>query len=73
MNSPAVTPTFEQNLLRNEIGGNYRQMVKARASGEDILERTFEGRMNRGLEAYYDLMKVTGRLALESGDERVAA
>jgi CTP-dependent riboflavin kinase len=68
-----MTPAFEQNLLKNEIGGNFGQMLTARERGEDILERTFEGRMNRALEAYFDLMKVTGRLAIGVGDERIAA
>jgi hypothetical protein len=69
-------PVLEQNLLKTEITGNYRQYKQEPQERTEKgkllnpLAEIFEVRMNRALEQYYDLSKVAGRLLLGVGDEQ---
>lgn len=55
--------------LAAEITRNYEQMLAARSEGNDVLELTFEQRMNTGLNKYKDLARFAGQAVLLENPE----
>lgn len=57
---------YEAVELTDTVTRNYEQLVNARGDSSDVLEKTFEDRMNKALEQYYDLVKAAGRTSIPS-------
>jgi hypothetical protein len=55
--------------LADEITLNYKRMVEARAETSDVLELTFEQRMNNALDRYMDLARFTAKAVLLEAPE----